>query len=145
MKKVFISAAIATSLLGMSMASQAMENCPSIEKIEKVSTGVYRANGTDGEWTGILQGAVTKEATVQSFDMALATQESKTGPQRIQYCTYNLGGTDTIDMRFIAASGKPVTVKTEGSAWQQEEGPLGLTYNVCEKTSPENCTFTLNK
>ncbi|MCF5225409.1 DUF3757 domain-containing protein, partial [Pseudomonas syringae] len=88
MKKILISFAVTTSLMGISAVSQAMENCPAVAKIEKVSPGVYRANGNDGEWTGILQGAVAKEMPVQSFEMALATQENPVGPQRIQYCTY---------------------------------------------------------
>lgn len=61
----------------------------------------------------------------------------------MQYCTYILGGREAVDMRFIANMGKPVTVKTEGNARKKEEGPFGLIYNVCEETSPENCTFTL--
>ncbi|RMO77768.1 hypothetical protein ALQ33_04331 [Pseudomonas syringae pv. philadelphi] len=143
MKKILISIAVTASLTGMSMASQAMENCPAIAKIEKVSPGVYRAGGTDGEWTGIVQGAVANDMPVQSFDMALATQENPVGPQRMQYCTYNLDGRKTVDMRFIANVGKHIIVKTEGNAWKKEEGPLGLTYNVCEETSPENCKFTI--
>ncbi|ELS41744.1 DUF3757 domain-containing protein [Pseudomonas syringae] len=143
MKKVLISAAIATSLLGLSMTSQAVENCPAVSKIEQVSPGVYRASGNDGEWTGVLQGVVTKKMPVQSFDLAIAIQEGTDAPQMLQHCTYNIGGREALDMRFIAKNNKDFTVKTAGGAWKKEDGPFGLVYNVCEKTSPENCKFTV--
>ncbi|BCS43203.1 MULTISPECIES: DUF3757 domain-containing protein [Pseudomonas syringae group genomosp. 2] len=145
MKKVLISAAIATCLLGMSMTSQAAENCPAVEKIEQVSPGVYRASGNDGEWTGVLQGVVKKKMHVQSFELAIAIQESADAPQMLQYCTYNIGGREMLDMRFTAKNNKDFTVKTAGSIWKKENGFLGLVYNVCEKTSPENCKFTVVK
>jgi hypothetical protein len=143
MKKLLISAAMATSLLGMSLASQATENCPAVSKIEQVSPGVYRASGHDGEWTGVLQGVVTKKMPVQSFDLAIAIQEGADAPQMLQHCTYNIGGREALDMRFIAKNNKDFTVKTAGGAWKKEDGPFGLVYNVCEKTSPENCKFTV--
>ncbi|KPX46508.1 Uncharacterized protein ALO68_01517 [Pseudomonas syringae pv. helianthi] len=143
MKKILVSAAIATSLLGMSMTSQAAENCPAIAKIEQVSPGVYRASGNGGEWTGVLQGVVTKKMPVQSFDLAIAIQEGADAPQMLQHCTYNIGGREALDMRFIAKNNKDFTVKTAGSVWKKEDGPFGLVYNVCEKTSPENCNFTV--
>ncbi|KFE44773.1 DUF3757 domain-containing protein [Pseudomonas congelans] len=143
MKKLLISAAIATSLLGISMTAQATENCPAVSKIEQVSPGVYRASGHDGEWTGVLQGVVTKRMPVQSFDLAIAIQEGADAPQMLQHCTYNIGGREALDMRFIAKINKDFTVKTAGSAWKKEDGPFGLIYNVCEKTSPENCKFTV--
>lgn len=143
MKKLLISAAIATSLLGISMTAQATENCPAVSKIEQVSPGVYRASGHDGEWTGVLQGVVTKKMPVQSFDLAIAIQEGADAHQMLQHCTYNIGGREALDMRFIAKNNKDFTVKTAGSAWKKEDGPFGLVYNVCEKTSPENCKFTV--
>ncbi|WP_226487877.1 DUF3757 domain-containing protein [Pseudomonas sp. B20] len=143
MKKVLISAAIATSLLGLSMTSQAAENCPAVSKIEQVSPGVYRASGNDGEWTGVLQGVVTKKMPVQSFDLAIAIQEGADAPQMLQHCTYNIGGREALDMRFIAKNNKDFTIKTAGNAWKKEDGPFGLVYNVCEKTSPDNCKFTV--
>ncbi|GFZ63410.1 MULTISPECIES: DUF3757 domain-containing protein [Pseudomonas syringae group] len=143
MKKVLISAAIATCLLGMSMTSQAAENCPAVEKIEQVSPGVYRASGNDGEWTGVMQGVVKKKMPAQSFDLALIIQEGADTPQMLQYCTYNIGGREALDMRFIANKNKTFTVKTASGAWKKENGPFGLVYNVCEKTSPENCKFTV--
>lgn len=123
MKKLLISAAMATSLLGMSLASQASENCPAVAKIEQVSPGVYRASGNDGEWTGVLQGVVTKKMTVQSFDLAIAIQEGADAPQMLQHCTYNIGGREALDMRFIAKNNKDFTIKTAGSAWKKEDGP----------------------
>ncbi|WP_162885079.1 DUF3757 domain-containing protein [Pseudomonas syringae] len=143
MKKLLISAAIATSLLGISMTAQATENCPAVSKIEQVSPGVYRASGHDGEWTGVLQGVVTKKMPVQSFDLAIAIQEGTDAPKMLQHCTYNIGGREALDMRFIAKNNKDFTVKTAGGAWKKEDGPFGLVYNVCEKTSPENCKFTV--
>jgi hypothetical protein len=143
MKKLLISAAIATSLLGISMTAQATENCPAVSKIEQVSPGVYRASGHDGEWTGVLQGVVTKKMPVQSFDLAIAIQEGADAPQMLQHCTYNISGREALDMRFIAKNNKDFIVKTAGSAWKKEDGPFGLVYNVCEKTSPENCKFTV--
>ena len=143
MKKLLISAAMATSLLGMSLASQAAENCPAVSKIEQVSPGVYRASGHDGEWTGVLQGVVTKKMPVQSFDLAIAIQEGADAPQMLQHCTYNIGGREALDMRFVTKNNKDFTIKTAGSAWKKEDGPFGLVYNVCEKTSPENCKFAV--
>ncbi|WP_440072642.1 DUF3757 domain-containing protein [Pseudomonas fragariae (ex Marin et al. 2024)] len=143
MKKLLIGVAIATSLLGLSMTSQAAENCPAVSKIEQVSPGVYRASGNDGEWTGVLQGVVTKKMPVQSFDLAIAIQEGADAPQMLQHCTYNIGGREALDMRFIAKNNKDFNIKTAGSAWKKEDGPFGLVYNVCEKTSPENCKFTV--
>ncbi|MBP1147149.1 MULTISPECIES: DUF3757 domain-containing protein [Pseudomonas] len=143
MKKLLISAAMATSLLGMSLASQATENCPAVSKIEQVSPGVYRASGHDGEWTGVLQGVVTKKMPVQSFDLAIAIQEGADAPQMLQHCTYNIGGREALDMRFIAKNNKDFTVKTASGVWKKEDGPFGLVYSVCEKTSPENCKFTV--
>lgn len=143
MKKLLISAAMATSLLGLSMTSQASENCPAVAKIEQVSPGVYRASGNDGEWTGVLQGVVTKKMPVQSFDLAIAIQEGADAPQMLQHCTYNIGGREALDMRFIAKNNKDFTIKTAGNAWKKEDGPFGLVYNVCEKTSPDNCKFTV--
>ncbi|PHN47163.1 DUF3757 domain-containing protein [Pseudomonas syringae] len=143
MKKLLISAAMATSLLGVSLASQASENCPAVAKIEQVSPGVYRASGNAGEWTGVLQGVVTKTMPVQSFDLAIAIQEGADAPQMLQHCTYNIGGREALDMRFIAKNNKDFTIKTAGNAWKKEDGPFGLVYNVCEKTSAENCKFTV--
>ncbi|WP_236444772.1 DUF3757 domain-containing protein [Pseudomonas syringae] len=143
MKKLLISAAMATSLLGLSMTAQATENCPAVAKIEQVSPGVYRASGNDGEWTGVLQGVVTKKMPVQSFDLAIAIQEGADAPQMLQHCTYNIGGREALDMRFIAKNNKDFTIKTAGNAWKKEDGPFGLVYNVCEKTSPDNCKFTV--
>ncbi|RMN28811.1 hypothetical protein ALQ62_04050 [Pseudomonas coronafaciens pv. zizaniae] len=142
MKKILLITTITTSLLGISMTSQAAENCPAVSKIEQVSPGVYRASGNDGEWTGVLQGVVTKKMSVQSFGLAIAIQEGAGAPEMFQHCTYNIGGREALDMRFIAKNNKDFTVKTSGSTWKKEDGPFGLTYNVCEKTSPENCTFT---
>ncbi|KZL37697.1 hypothetical protein VT47_18175 [Pseudomonas syringae pv. syringae] len=143
MKKLLIGVAIANSLLGLSITSQAAENCPAVSKIEQVSPGVYRASDNDGEWTGVLQGVVTKKMPVQSFDLAIAIQEGADAPQMLQHCTYNIGGREALDMRFIAKNNKDFTIKTAGSAWKKEDGPFGLVYNVCEKTSPENCKFTV--
>ncbi|AKF47427.1 hypothetical protein PssB301D_03936 [Pseudomonas syringae pv. syringae str. B301D-R] len=46
-------------------------------------------------------------------------------------------------MRFIAKNNKDFTIKTAGNAWKKEVGPFGLVYNVREKTSAENCKFTV--
>lgn len=116
MKKVLISAAIATCLLGMSLTSQAAENCPTVEKIEQVSPGVYRASGNDGEWTSVLQGVVTKNMPVQSFNLAIAIQESADAPQMLQHSTYNIGGREALDMRFIARKNKDFIIKTAGNS-----------------------------
>lgn len=116
MKKLLISVAIATSLLGLSMTSQATENCPAISEIEQVSPGVYRASGNDGEWTSVLQGVVTKKMPVQSFDLAIAIQEGADTPQMLQHCTYNIGGRGALDMRFIARKNKDFIIKTAGNS-----------------------------
>ncbi len=78
MKKL-VTLTIATSLIGFSLTSQATENCPALNKIES-SNGVFRANGVNGEWLGVLQGIIDEKTTVQSFEMGLAITESQSAP-----------------------------------------------------------------
>jgi hypothetical protein len=145
MKKTLISIATLVPLLAISATSHAMESCPAIAKIEQVSPGVYRAAGEAGEWTGILQGVLTEKPPVQSFNLAIAIQQDANTPQTLQYCSYNIGRRDVLDMRFISKNGKDFTIKTGSAHWKKEDGPFGLIYNVCETTAPENCTFTINR
>lgn len=140
-KLVFIT--IAASLIGFSLTSQATENCPALNKIEG-ARGVFRADGANGEWRGVLQGIVAEKTTVQSFEMALAIKESESAPIKFQHCTYRVGVDKTLDMRFIPNSEKEFTVQTVGNLWKEEAGPFGLIYKVCEKTAPENCKFTVH-
>jgi len=141
MRKLIIFALV-TAFMGFSAACQAMENCPSIKKIEEVGSGVYRAEGENGEWSGVRQGVVAKKTSVRSFEIAIAIQENASAPQKFQHCSYGVGNRNTLDMRFIPANEKELSIDTEGDAWKKEEGAFGLIYNVCEKTAPENCKFT---
>lgn len=134
---------ITASLMAVSATSQAIENCPKVSNIEQVGPGIYRATGEQGEWSGVIQGVVAKTAPVQFFEMALAIQDSELAPQEFQYCSYNVGDHDRLDMRFLANNEKDFTLKTEGDAWVKEDGPFGLIYSVCEKTMAENCTLSL--
>ncbi|CNI83564.1 DUF3757 domain-containing protein [Yersinia mollaretii] len=144
MKKLIV-LAIGASFISFSAASQATEHCPELKKIEEAASGVYRADGVNGEWSGVLQGIVAERTPVQSFKMALAIQENASGPIKLQYCTYGVGPDKTLDMRFITKNEKDFSIQTEGNNWKTEPGPFGLIYNVCEKTSPENCKFTVHQ
>ncbi|MFH7396999.1 DUF3757 domain-containing protein, partial [Pseudomonas syringae group genomosp. 7] len=64
-------------------------------------------------------------------------------PLMLQHCTYNIGGREARALRFFAKNNKDFSVKSAGSVWKKEDGPFGLVYNLCEKTSPENCKFTV--
>ena len=134
---------ISASLMAIPAISQAAENCPQVSNIEQVAPGIYRAGGEQGEWSGVIQGVVAKTAPLQFFEMALAIQENELAAQEFQYCAYNVGDHDRLDMRFLANNEKDFTIKTEGDAWVKEDGPFGLIYSVCEKNMPENCTFSL--
>ncbi len=133
MKTLLIGAAMATSLLGISMTAQATENCPAVSKIEQVSPGVYRASGNAGEWTGVLQGVVTKKMPVQSFDLAIAIQEGADAPQMLQHCTYNIGGREALDMRFIAKNNKDFTIKLQAMPGRKKMGLLVLSITCVKK------------
>ncbi|TFZ51256.1 DUF3757 domain-containing protein [Serratia proteamaculans] len=129
--------------MSFSVASQAMENCPQLKNIEEIGSGVYRADGENGEWQGVVQGVVDDKTPVKSFDMALAIKEEASAPLKLQYCAYSLGNRGVLDMRFIAKNEKDFTIQTEGDAWKEEEGAFGMINSVCEKTAPENCKFTV--
>ncbi|RMN50628.1 hypothetical protein ALQ60_00159 [Pseudomonas syringae pv. papulans] len=62
----------------------------------------------------MLQGVVTKNMPVQS--LAIAIQESADAPQMLQHCTYNIGGREALDMRFIARKNKDFIIKTAGNS-----------------------------
>ncbi|CAM3464143.1 hypothetical protein BZK31_27755 [Pseudomonas floridensis] len=143
MFKTLSSLTIAAFLMATTLAAQASENCPAVSTIEQVSPGVYRANGKEGEWSGVRQGVIASKTPINAFKVALAIQEDRATPQTLQHCTYEIGTNDTLDMRFIAHTSGKGAIKTQGSAWKQENGPFGLIYNVCENTAPETCTFTL--
>lgn len=135
--------AISGALMAISITSQAIESCPKVSTIEQVGPGIYRADGEHGEWSGVTQGIAEKTAPVQFFEMALAIQENERAPQEFQYCTYNVGDHDRLDMRFLAHNKKDFNVKAVGDAWKKEDGPFGLIYDVCEKNAAENCKFSL--
>lgn len=145
MKKV-ITFSVAASFMIFSAVSQSTEHCPELKKIEEIGRGVFRADGENeetGEWSGVLQGVVGDKTPVQSFKMALAVQETSSAPIKLQYCTYSVGLDKTLDMRFIPRYRKEFSIQVDANVWKKEIGPFGLIYNVCEKTSPENCKFTL--
>ena len=141
--KNLIALTIAVSCVTFSAVSQAAEHCPELKNIEEIGSGVYRADGQKGEWSGVLQGIVAKKAPAHSFQMALAIQENESSPIKLQYCTYNVGSDKTLEMRFITKNEQAFSIQPDGDAWKKESGPFGLIYNVCEKTSPENCKFTV--
>ncbi|WP_406850646.1 DUF3757 domain-containing protein [Candidatus Arsenophonus nilaparvatae] len=148
MKKI-VTMIIVASSLGFSLTSQATENCPALNKIAGAS-GVFRADGINGEWRGVLQGIITEKAALQSFEMALAIQESQTAPSKFQHCTYLVGDDKTLDMKFVLTNEneneieREFTIQTVGNLWKKEDGPFGLIYDACEKTAPENCIFTVD-
>lgn len=146
MKKI-VTMIIVASSLGFSLTSQATENCPALNKIAGAS-GVFRADGINGEWRGVLQGIITEKAALQSFEMALAIQESQTAPSKFQHCTYLVGDDKTLDMKFVLTNENEIerefTIQTVGNLWKKEDGPFGLIYDACEKTAPENCIFTVD-
>lgn len=142
MKKL-LTFSIAASLIYFSLITHATENCPPLNKIEG-GRGVFRADGVNGEWRGVLQDTIPEKTTVQAFERALAIQESQLAPIKFQHCSYCVGVDTTLDMRFIPDNEKEFTIETVGSVWQKEDGPFGLIYDVCEKTMPENCEFTVN-
>lgn len=144
MNKLLILAAVA-SCVSFSAVSQAAEHCPELKKIEETGSGVFRADGDNGEWLGVLQGIVADRTPVQSFKMALAIQENTSSPMKLQHCSYSVGPDKTLDMRFITKNEKEFSIQTEGNAWKKENGHFGLIYNVCEKTSPVNCKFTVHQ
>ncbi|CAI0718333.1 DUF3757 domain-containing protein [Serratia quinivorans] len=142
MKKI-IAFTITASLMVFSVASQALENCPQLKNIEEIGSGVYRAEGDNGEWQGVVQGIIADKTPVKSFEQALAIQGEASAPIKLQYCTYMLENRGALDMRFTAKNERDFTIQTEGDAWKKEEGSFGMIYNVCEKTAPENCKFTV--
>ncbi|MDR5615787.1 DUF3757 domain-containing protein [Arsenophonus sp.] len=144
MKKI-VTLIIAVSLISFSLTSQTTENCPALNKIADAS-GVFRADGINGEWRGVLQGIITEKAAVQSFEMALAIQESQTAPSKFQHCTYLIDDDKTLDMKFVLKNEneREFTIQTVGNLWKKEDGPFGLIYDACEKTAPENCIFTVD-
>lgn len=150
MKKI-VTLIIAVSLISFSLTSQTTENCPALNKIAGVS-GVFRADGINGEWRGVLQGIIAEKAAVQSFEMALAIQESQTAPSKFQHCTYLVGDNKTLDMKFVLKNEneneneieREFTIQTVGNLWKKEDGSFGLIYDACEKTAPENCIFTVD-
>ncbi|MDR5611452.1 MULTISPECIES: DUF3757 domain-containing protein [unclassified Arsenophonus] len=148
MKKI-VTLIIAVSLISFSITSETTENCPALNKIAGAS-GVFRADGINGEWRGVLQGIIAEKAAVQSFEMALAIQESQTAPSKFQHCTYLVGDDKTLDMKFVLKNEneneieREFTIQTVGNLWKKEDGPFGLIYDACEKTAPENCIFTVD-
>lgn len=137
--------AVAASCVSFSALSQAAEHCPELKKIEEIGRGVFRADGNSGDWSGVLQGNLADNPPIRSFEMALAIQENAASPVKLQHCTYRVGAGKTLDMHFITINEKEFTIQTKGSSWKNETGDFGLIYNVCEKTSPENCKFTINQ
>ncbi|PAV02859.1 hypothetical protein CBG25_08440 [Arsenophonus sp. ENCA] len=144
MKKI-VTMIIVASSLGFSLTSQATENCPALNKIAGAS-GVFRADGINGEWRGVLQGIIAEKAALQSFEMVLAIQESQTAPSKFQHCTYLVDDDKTLDMKFVLKNEneREFTIQTVGNLWKKEDGPFGLIYDACEKTAPENCIFTVD-
>ncbi|WP_334473821.1 DUF3757 domain-containing protein [Arsenophonus sp. PmNCSU2021_1] len=146
MKKI-VTLIITVSLISFSLTSQTTENCPALNKIAGASD-VFRADGINGEWCGVLQGIITEKAALQSFEMALAIQESQTAPSKFQHCTYLVGDDKTLDMKFVLKNKneneREFTIQTVGNLWKKEDGPFGLIYDACEKIAPENCIFTVD-
>lgn len=142
--KNLIALTVAVSCVSFSAVSQAAEHCPELKEIDEIGSGVYRADGQKGEWTGVLQGIVADKVPIDSFQMALAIQENESSPIELQYCTYNVGADKTLDMRFISKNEQAFFIQPDGNTWKKENGPFGLIYNICEKTSPENCKFTVH-
>lgn len=128
MKKI-VTIIIVASSLGFSLTSQATENCPALNKIAGAS-GVFRADGINGEWCGVLRGIITEKAALQSFEMALAIQESQTAPSKFQHCTYLVGDDKTLDMKFVLTNEneneieREFTIQTVGNLWKKEDGPF---------------------
>ncbi|SPP31056.1 hypothetical protein ARAF_0159 [Arsenophonus endosymbiont of Aleurodicus floccissimus] len=144
MKKI-VTLIIAASLTGFFLTSQTTENCPVLNKIAGAS-GVFRADGINVEWRVVLQGIIAEKAAVQSFEMALAIQESQSAPSKFQHCTYLVGDDKTLDMKFVLKNEneKEFTIQTVGNLWKKADGPFGLIDDSCEKTAPENCIFTVD-
>ncbi|WP_122223836.1 DUF3757 domain-containing protein [Pseudomonas syringae group genomosp. 3] len=134
---------IAASLTLIAATSQAAESCPMLSKIQQDNAGGYFAAGEKGKWAGTSSEEIAKNLKVLSFEVAVVTQENDKASQKLQYCIYNLENKNKINMRFSDKSGNEVTVKTEGSYWKKEDGYFGMINNACEKTAPENCTFTI--
>ena len=135
--------AIAAAVMGFCAASQATENCPVLKNIEEVGSGVYRAKGERGEWLGVMRGVVAQKAPVQTFEEAITIQEGVSAPLKFQHCSYGIGKRNTLEMRFIPTAAKEFAVNLEGNAWLKQDGPFGLIYHVCAKTSPDNCKFAV--
>lgn len=138
-----IALTVAVSCLSYSALSQASENCPELNKIEEIGSGVFRADGNNGEWSGVLQGFVADRTPVRSFKEVIAIQADTASPIKLQYCTYDVGPDKKLDMRFTIKSGNEYSIKTEGDKWIKETGPIGLIYSVCGNTEPELCIFSV--
>lgn len=142
MKKI-VSVITFVSLISFISTVQATEHCPEPSKIEEVSSGVYKANGENGEWSGVLQGIFAQQTSVQSFRSSIAIQQDNSAPLKLQYCSYDINHNNKLDMRFIPHNNKEFTIKPEGKYWVTENGPFSLIYNICENTAAKNCTFTI--
>ncbi|MGL5486399.1 MAG: DUF3757 domain-containing protein [Shewanella sp.] len=135
MMKFISNLSIVASLL-LSNASIAEEHCPTLTNIKEVASGIFISNGIDGKWIGLINGFLPTQTKVKSFEMALAIQKT------LKYCTYDTSF-GKLDMKFETTSGKPFSIETIGEQWHDEDGPFGITYTVCENTTPENCKFTV--
>ncbi|MFS1563852.1 MAG: DUF3757 domain-containing protein [Candidatus Arsenophonus phytopathogenicus] len=117
MKKI-VTLIIAVSLISFSLISQTTENCPALKKIAGAS-GVFSADGINGEWRGVLQGIIVEKAAVQSFEMALAIQESQSASSKFQHYIYLVGDDKTLDMKFVLKNEneieKEFTIQTVGN------------------------------
>ena len=123
--KNLIALTVAVSCVSFSAVSQAAEHCPELKEIDEIGSGVYRADGQKGEWTGVLQGIVADKVPIASFQMALAIQENESSPIKLQYCTYNVGADKTLDMRFISKNEQAFFIQPDGNTWKKETGLLG--------------------
>ncbi|MEE5058907.1 DUF3757 domain-containing protein [Pseudomonas alliivorans] len=135
--------ATATLLIGLSTASQAMENCPAASAIARDAAGVYVAKGEQGEWTSKTSINMLPLGSGITFLNTTVFQPDEKSPQELQKCIYKTKDGTSLDMYFVATNKKEFTVKTEGASWKKEPGYFGSINHVCENTQPENCTFSL--
>lgn len=132
MKLMFSLTVIACTLL--SSPSIAEEHCPALTNIKEVASGIFISIGNDGKWVGLINGFLPSATKINSFDYAIAIEKE------LKYCSYETTF-GPLDMRFETTSGKPFSIETLGEEWRDEEGPFGITYTVCDNTTPEMCRF----
>lgn len=118
--------------------------CPATPSIGNAQDSVFRASAESGEWSGILPGKNPDSKTVIPFTQTLIIQDNKTGVAQFQYCTQKITGHEKpSEMGLNILTQKHLIITTTGAVWQDKTSSLGLTKITCEKTAPENCTFTI--